>query len=167
MVINFSISKFTNYRTGGNRVNTAIFKMKRFVAIFVVAVLSMSLVSCSSDDEETSFIESASFDTNLLFGSWKVHRWGTTEPILYDSMSDTRLHFYDDGTFSTSGGVFGSQRTTYKIKGNRIILNPSASTSDAYMYIDVQSIDEETAVFFLQSHASGETETICAECKKY
>lgn len=146
MVINFSNSKFTNYRTGGNRVKAAMFRMKRIIAIFVVAVLSMSLVSCGSDDDEQGF----NYPMESLYGTWN----GTEIKTEKATIDLTNLFWYEykfSITFNSDGsyrgkGYFGNGTGTYKAEGDMIYTYVSG---EEYARYKVLSFSGDTATLIM------------------
>ena len=113
----------------------------KLMAMLMVAIMSIALISCSKDDED-----SFDYPMEQLYGRWKAttikvdNKWYdvTTYPYTRFGMSIT---FYENGKFYGTG-YLGTGSGTYKVKGKTIT---TYLDNKEYIKYTVQSLSSSEA----------------------
>ena len=104
--------------------------------LFVLFILPLSFISCSSDDDSAGF----DYDLEVLYGTWRITHIdvgsGYVNVTSTSSITPTYATFNPDGTYSGKG-YFGNGSGTYKAEGKRITCYVSGSE---YTHYDVISL---------------------------
>lgn len=125
--------------------------MKRL--LFLLASLSILLVSCSKDDDDSG-LGNFDYDVELLFGTWEItHAMGI--PWFEKKTTAT---FYSDGTYS-GRGYFGNGTGTYKLSSKTITCYIDG---EKFMWYEVVSL-EGTKCTLVAFDNSG---SLNIQCKK-
>ena len=128
----------------------------------VVAMLSVSLYSCSSDDDESN-----SSYKKLIVGTWEI-----THEIVYDAEGNVKyernnpstwVHIYSaDGTYTTTDGKY-SESAKWSISGNRLSLNYGKEIETE----TIKSLTENSMVLLYDEYKDGSVEiTTYSKVKK-
>jgi heat shock protein HslJ len=135
--------------------------MKKFylnlLTTLMVAILSIGLMSCSSDDDNDF-----NFSNETLYGTWQITKVKTSETDPYTTwmLNTTTATFNSDGTYS-GAGYFGNGSGKYTAKGNTITTYVSGNV---YMIYTVLSLNNTTAE--LKISEPGSNEYIWIICSK-
>lgn len=132
--------------------------MKKILSVLAIMLAvtfcSVTFSSCSSDDDNDSFITNASFDVGNLYGTWDCDGYGGSTDGTYIWLSEldgTRITFRDNGSFSCKG-LFGNHSASYTI--NRDIINvtpPKGASESDYIRIRVIKLEGNEAHFKLET----------------
>lgn len=108
--------------------------MKKVFIMFMVSLLALELVSCSSDDDDN-------VNTNSIVGHWKGNNYQVFEDEnltnLIDEGSDASydFKFFDDGTCAYRG-YHSNSSCDYKLLNKEIIIYYNGKYYDTYYIIE-------------------------------
>ena len=87
----------------------------RLMAILAVAVLTISFISCSKDEESTDGSGSGSGATNSLVGTWRKYHSGTDElaHVIWVFQADGTMYEHD---IDDDGNIEQGSTETFKYK---------------------------------------------------
>src|SRR5574344_794735 len=124
--------------------------MKKNLLVVLMSILTSSILcSCSISDSEESVITNATFNTNYLYGKWKLDKVGSYTAWVIDSRyEDNYIQFNSNGTAYADMAI-GSGNVKYKVYGNKITLYTDGGD---LFYITVNSItstDLDTKVYLI------------------
>ena len=131
-------------------------KMKsyiKFLAFAMVAIVSLSFVSCSDDDADSPYVSD-------IVGTWKLTEVKTSASGSYISwpFQATYASFNSDGTY-TGRGYFGNGSGTWNLKGNTVTTYVDGELFFTYEIISVSGSNAELKM-------SMDGESIWIKCKK-
>lgn len=128
------------------------------MATLMAAVFSISITSCSKDDDDNDF----NYPKESLYGTWKISQVKMSESGSYTNwpMKETIAKFNADGSYSGSG-YFGDGSGTYTAKGNTITTYVNGKV---YIVYTVLSLSGSTAE--LKMTMSGSDEALWIKCVK-
>lgn len=125
----------------------------KFLAFAMVAILSLSFVSCSDDDADSPYVSD-------IVGTWKLTEVKTSASGSYISwpFQATYASFNSDGTY-TGRGYFGNGSGTWNLKGNTVTTYVDGELFFTYEIISVSGSNAELKM-------STDGESIWIKCKK-
>ena len=131
-------------------------KMKSYIKFFafaMVAIVSLSFVSCSDDDADSPYVSD-------IVGTWKLTEVKTSASGSYISwpFQATYASFNSDGTYYGSG-YFGNGSGTWNLKGNTVTTYVDGELFFTYEIISVSGSNAELKM-------SMDGESIWIKCKK-
>ena len=131
-------------------------KMKsyiKFLAFAMIAIVSLSFVSCSDDDADSPYVSD-------IVGTWKLTEVKTSASGSYISwpFQATYASFNSDGTYYGSG-YFGNGSGTWNLKGNTVTTYVDGELFFTYEIISVSGSNAELKM-------SMDGESIWIKCKK-
>ena len=125
----------------------------KFFAFAMVAIVSLSFVSCSDDDADSPYVSD-------IVGTWILTEVKTSASGTYISwpFQATYASFNSDGTYYGSG-YFGNGSGTWKLKGNTVTTYVDGELFFTYEIISVSGSNAELKM-------SMDGESIWIKCKK-
>lgn len=129
--------------------------MKNFNVHILGAILLITLFgfsSCSSDDDDNSFISDFDYPAETLYGTWKITKIGSWSIYFYTSETTTAT-FKSDGTYKGKG-LFGSGTGTYTASGSNI---NCYIDDNLYCSYNIISLEGDTATLYMTIYKSSNT----------
>ena len=117
-------------------------KFWHLLAVMMVAMLSMTMVSCGGDDDDDDFGTGGGSSSNPLVGTWVLSESGSY-PDDYSSTETWSFSKNGTGSFSVSGyTTWKGQRDSYSAKGNfnYTVLAVDENTKSGYVRIVFNSV---------------------------